>query len=431
MKPFCEIGPVSIYQGDVREVLPELAAESVNCVVTSPPYWGLRDYGTAKWEGGEGECDHSTPRSRGDDIRYGDKQGTSAGSRPNTQTQCKCGAIRIDSQLGLERTPDEYISNMVALFREVKRVLRSDGTLWLNMGDSYCSTDKWGGGSLENTGKQTVASDGSVPAWEATRRRKEPLAGIKPKDLCGIPWMLAFALRADGWYLRQDIIWAKPNPMPESVTDRCIKAHEYIFLLSKSERYFYDAEVIKEASVTNDNRRPYGSEGAWALDGRPDEQRHGGEPRSFKGSKFNKGKTATHQLGRASDQPRKVKIPGGWDRGEGAHGTIHRAGRTSAEYQDAVVSENRNKRSVWTVSTAPFPEAHFATFPAELIKPCILAGCPAGGTVLDPFFGSGTTGLVARANGCKCIGVELNPEYIEIAARRLNQHVLNFAEVPA
>lgn len=331
---------ISIYQGDVRNVLPNLPAESVNCVVTSPPYWGLRDYGTAKWEGGAAACDHRHPGERrqlphGDGRTndcYADERVLIPGVGASYKETCgKCGAIRIDSQLGLESTPEEYIANMVRVFRDVKRVLRSDGTLWLNMGDSYASGDRatWRSGASENKG-QDVQND--MP------RPKTP-PGLKPKDLCGIPWMLAFALRADGWYLRQDIIWAKPNPMPESVTDRCTKAHEYIFLLSKSERYHYDAGAIAETSVTPDDPM-------------------------------------------------------------------------------------RNKRSVWTVVTQPFPEVHFATFPEELIKPCILAGCPAGGTILDPFFGSGTTGLVARRNGCKCIGIELNPEYIKIAERRLAQEVM-------
>jgi DNA modification methylase len=214
--------------------------------------------------------------------------------------------------------------------------------------------------------------------------------------------MLAFALRADGWYLRQDIIWSKPNPMPESVTDRCTKSHEYIFLLSKSKRYFCNMETIKEDSITQDIRKPYAP-------GQVDVRGNGHD--------------------RGGGTIRKTKIPGGWDRGEGAHGTIHRNGRTSAEYQEVAVSEKRNKRSVWTVGTEPFPEAHFATFPTELIKPCILAGCPPGGTVLDPFAGSLTTMQVARDLSCKSIGIELNPEYIDIGLRcRLQQHVLDFSK---
>lgn len=193
-----------ILVGDCREVLRSLPDESVHCVVTSPPYWGLRDYG-------------------------------------------------VDGQVGLEPDFNSYVANMVDVFREVRRVLRSDGTLWLNLGDSYCSTDKWGGGGNGNSGKHTLAADGTVPSW-AVRARKQTQTGLKPKDLCGIPWRVAFALQADGWWLRQDIIWSKRNPMPESVTDRCTKAHEYIFLMTKSPRYFFDAKAIKEPSVERPQR---------------------------------------------------------------------------------------------------------------------------------------------------------------------------------
>jgi DNA modification methylase len=230
---------------------------------------------------------------------------------------------------------------------------------------------------------------------------------VHPKHLLGIPWRVAFALQADGWYFRQDIIWHKPNPMPESVTDRCTKAHEYVFLLSKSERYYFDQEAIKEDSVTNDARRPYGSKGAWDMDGRPEEQRHGGEPRSFKGSKFNTGKTAIHQLNRSSDSPRVTgSLPGRDDGGR----ACNKPGQ-----------EKRTKRSVWTVNTRPYKEAHFATFPPALITPMILAGCPSGGTCIDPFGGSGTVGEVCESLGRNSILIELNPAYIEMQGRRTAQ----------
>jgi hypothetical protein len=220
-----------------------------------PHTGGFRDYGTATWDGGDSTCDHrkvssdqaerslrtSTLGPNRDGVSG---QSTNAHQQEGYRSECgKCGAVRIDSQLGLETTPDEYVASMVAVFADVRRVLKDDGTLWLNLGDSYCATDKWGGGKSGNTGKHTRDGD-SVPSW-AVRSRKPAIDGIKPKDLVGIPWMVAFALRADGWYLRSDIIWSKPNPMPESVTDRPTKAHEYIFLLSKSARYFYDADAIK------------------------------------------------------------------------------------------------------------------------------------------------------------------------------------------
>jgi DNA modification methylase len=292
-----------ILVGDCLQRLREIEAGSVQCCVTSPPYFGLRDYGVA-------------------------------------------------GQIGMEPTPDEFVSALVAVFREVRRVLRDDGTLWLNLGDSYAAQ---GGKQVAQTKWQVEgASDGQ----NAGQSRRAP-GGLKPKDLIGIPWRVAFALQADGWYLRQDIIWNKPNPMPESVRDRCTKAHEYLFLLSKSPQYYFDTDAISEESV-----------------------------KGASGSVFNSGKTAAHQLGRSSNVER-------------------------AE------SERRNKRSVWTVATQPFKEAHFATFPPALIEPCILAGSRGGDLVLDPFMGAGTTGLVAQRLGRRWIGCELNPEYAAMAERRI------------
>lgn len=300
---------VKIINADVMEGLRQLPDESVHCVVTSPPYWGLRDYG-------------------------------------------------VDGQIGLEATPEMFVARMVDVFGEVRRVLRKDGTCWVNLGDSYCSTDKWGGGG-PNTGKQTVAADGDVPSW-AVRARKQPIPGIKPKDLVGIPWRVAFALQADGWYLRSDIIWSKPNPMPESVTDRPTKSHEYVFLLTKAERYHYDADAIKEPGVMPP-RAKEGGAGESAVD-------------------------------------RKLR---GFDNCMGSDGS-------------------RNKRTVWTVATQPFSEAHFATFPPELPEVCIKAGCPVGGTVLDPFSGAGTTAMVADRLQRNAIGIELNPTYAEMSQRRID-----------
>jgi DNA modification methylase len=342
---------VRIINADVLEGLKQLPDESVHCVVTSPPYWGLRDYG-------------------------------------------------VEGQIGLEATPDEFLARMVEVFREVRRVLRSDGTCWVNMGDSYCSSDKWGGGGA-NTGKQTIADDGSVPSW-AVRQRKQAIEGVKPKDLMGMPWMLAFALRSDGWWLRGDYIWHKPNPMPESITDRCTKAHEYVFHFAKSDRYFYDAAAI---------RTEFSAE-TKAL--------------SFE----------TMNYARRD----KYKMPDGWDTGKGGHGSYHRNGREKgktdkqrghgrrhAGFNDRwdsmekaeQVADGANRRSVWTIATAPFPEAHFATFPPELPEICIKAGCPVGGTVLDPFGGAGTTGLVADRLQRNSILIELNPEYAAMAERRI------------
>lgn len=293
-----------IYNTDCLSGLKLLPNEIVDCCVTSPPYFGLRDYGHA-------------------------------------------------GQIGLEPTPDEYIAALTEVFREVRRVLKPDGTLWLNLGDSYSAA---AGASGYNDGRRN----------RNERRSSGHVSGAKPKDLIGIPWMAAFALRADGWYLRQDIIWHKPNPMPESVTDRCTKSHEYIFLMSKSERYWFDNNAIKEPSI------------------------HAGEVVKNKGGKNSKmgdfGQTRT-----------------GFLRDEGV-----------------MVASTRNKRTVWSVTTKPFKEAHFATFPPDLIEPCILAGCRPGGIVLDPFMGAGTTAMVAAQHGRQYVGFELSPEYCEIAERRLD-----------
>jgi site-specific DNA-methyltransferase (adenine-specific) len=341
--------------GDVRERLKELPDQSVNCCVTSPPYWGLRDYGTATWDGGDLSCDHQgKPMATKANINRNCGTGNdvkNAEAREFFKEICgKCGAKRIDSQIGLEIEPENFIAELVSIFREVKRVLRDDGTLWVNIGDSYSGSGKGTAGNLGKKNNERHLEEktgGLIPS------------GTKPKDLVGIPWMLAFALRADGWYLRQDIIWHKPNPMPESVTDRCTKSHEYIFLLSKSSKYHFDNKAIKEKATSNVVR-----------------------PRQF---------GATNQQGTLRNDEGRM-------------------------FEDNGL---RNKRDVWSIPVKPFKGAHFATFPPALIEPCILAGCPEGGTVLDPFFGAGTTGLVAQRHNRKWIGCELNPEYAAIAQARI------------
>jgi DNA modification methylase len=281
----------------------------------------------------------------------------------------------IEGQIGLENTPEEYVEKMVEVFREVKRVLRDDGTLWLNLGDSYAGSGK---GAWDN---KEVQKEIYVPDKDSPQcKLKKVPQGLKPKDLVGIPWRVAFALQADGWYLRQDIIWHKPNPMPESVTDRCTKAHEYIFLLSKSDRYYYDNEAIKEPAVTAGKIVKCGPNSRADVDRVP--------------------KATLKQ-----DLIGKARYTGFNER-----------------YAERPV-ENRNKRSVWKVATKPFSEAHFATFPEKLIEPCILAGCPVGGIVLDPFMGAGTTAVVAWKNNRNYLGFELNPSYIVIAEKRLKNTV--------
>lgn len=323
---------LTILSGDCRDILIDLPDASVQCCVTSPPYWKLRDY-------------NGNPR-----------------------------------QIGQEPTPEEFIKTLVNVFREVRRILKNDGTLWVNMGDSYCSTAPG-----TRNAPQPKGSTDNAEQWA-----NQTPDGMKPKDLVGIPWMLAFALRADGWYLRQDIIWAKSNPMPESVKDRCTKSHEYIFLLSKSERYFYDQEAIREECSDGTHPRKAGN---------------------------------------------GYKTPDGWDTRKGSHGSYHKevrekgrkydpakGNKNNASFNDAlaIMPEKRNKRSVWTVPTAPCKEAHFATYPPDLIKPCILAGTRPGDTVIDPFGGSGTTGAVALELGRSAILIELEESYLPIMRRRTN-----------
>jgi DNA modification methylase len=372
--------------GDCLEVLKTLPDESVHCCITSPPYYGLRDYGTAKWEGGEPGCNHS-PRvnGRGALLQGGD----TAGLRDKPFNVCpKCGAVRIDAQLGLEKTPEEYVAKLVEVFREVRRVLRDDGTLWLNLGDSYASSQSTNGGYSD---KSTLAGfsrpDTKGRQANESGERHKIEHGLKPKDLIGIPWRVAFALQADGWYLRQDLIWAKPNPMPESVTDRCTKSYEYIFLLAKSQKYFYDAEAIAEPATPSSTAR-------WNQD-------IDGQARSDRVPGKTNGKM------RAVGGPRvHGNIPGRDD------------GGAACNKPDQFT---RNRRSVWTITTKPFKEAHFATFPPDLVEPMIKAGCPVGGTVLDPFAGAGTTGLVAAKLDRDFLGIELNPDYIAIAERRIKE----------
>jgi len=299
----------NIYQGDSLATLKTLSDNSINCCITSPPYYGLRDYG-------------------------------------------------VDGQIGLEETPEQFINKLVEIFREIRRIIKDDGTLWVNIGDSY------NGSGGQGTKPNIMSKDAAIKRGGSPIR----INTLKPKDLIGIPWMLAFALRADGWYLRQDIIWHKPNPMPESVQDRCTKAHEYVFLLSKSQKYYYDIDAIKEPAIT---------------------------PIDTKSSQSFKAKGGKAQVNYGTNEDN-------WE----PDGT-------------------RNKRSVWQVNTKPYREAHFATFPEALIEPMILAGCPKDGIVIDPFMGAGTTAVVSKKNHRNYIGCELNEKYIEIAKKRIDSVKVN------
>lgn len=368
-----------ILQGDNMKIMPQLEAESFNTCVTSPPYWGLRDYGI--------------PPTVWPETTYTPMPGLSPVTVPEW-TGC----------LGLEPTPEMFVAHSVAVFREVWRLLRPDGTLWLNYGDSYASSGvKRDEGLNERWHGKHYLSDKQGDSDQHRPARAKP-AGLKPKDLIGIPWRVAFALQADGWYLRMDNIWAKPNPMPESTKDRPTKAHEYFFLLAKSERYYCDMESIKEPGVQDE----------WA-NGFRGGSYTGNE--TFDNQEGGKRKTTGNYRVKANSFALNVKEspPPGQPQ-------QHRPDREDIEYNGM-----RNKRSVWTVATQPFPEAHFATFPEKLIEPCILAGAPTGGHIFDPFGGSGTTRKVALENNRECTIIEIGPQYVEIAKRRtaVIQPVLN------
>ena len=332
-----------IYTEDCRETLKRMPEQFINCCVTSPPYYGLRDYGH-------------------------------------------------EGQIGLEETPEQYVQKLVEVFRLVRDKMKDDGTLWLNIGDSYASVkSRYSSRPHSLSGKDRGDNHNKKP--DLYHYAKD--AGIKDKDLLGIPWMVAFALRADGWWLRQDIIWHKPNPMPESVTDRCTKSHEYIFLLSKSQRYFYDHKAIQEEASPESAAR--------LLRGVSDHHKNvNGSP----------GQTP-HSL--AKPRPRQF----GANKQEGT--------MRNDEGNIFIDNGKRNKRSVWTVTTKPFKEAHFATFPEALIEPCILAGCPEKGIVYDPFMGAATTALVSLRANRQFVGSELNPDYVKIGMKRIMPLLTQYA----
>ena len=344
-----------VYWGDCRDSMRIMAKEGikVQTCITSPPYYGLRDYGTGTWIGGDETCSHKR------DSKYSENTSTGHANRDLVvgdaiyKTVCpRCGAVREDKQLGLEESPQEFIDAMVEVFACVWDILKDDGTLWVNIGDTYV-----GSGDKGNT-KDPKNPDGRN--GQSTAKNKK-VNGIPAKNMIGIPWRLAFALQDFGWYLRQDIIWHKPNPMPEPAKDRCTKSHEYIFLLSKKPQYYFDSSGIQEpANYPNDDR------------GSRTDVRRGTEANSMSGK----------------------------------------------------TGETRNKRDVWTVATKPYSGAHFAVYPEELIEPCVLAGSRVGDIVFDPFFGSGTTGAVAQKLGRQYIGCELNPDYEKLQNQRLQQSAL-------
>jgi DNA modification methylase len=364
---------VRVLEGDCRSIIATLPSASVHCVVTSPPYFGLRDYG-------------------------------------------------VDRQIGLEPTPDAYAAELVSVFRECRRVLRDDGTLWLNLGDSYAAqrggtnmpAETLAGGIGGKGDEGSHRGRGGPFDFEKNRHAQKQAhrdarsIGLKHKDLIGIPWLVAVALRADGWYLRSDIIWSKPNPMPESVLDRPTRAHEYIFLLSKSERYFYDAAAIRNPAsdaLLKQVAEGYAGEDTKDFSASGAQSASGTKTRIIENARRKIDKQRGHERRHAGFSER-------WD----------------GLSKDEQVAIGSNKRSVWEVATAPFSEAHFATFPPALIEPCIKAGCPEGGTVLDPFGGAGTTGLVADRLQRNAVLIELNSAYAAMARKRINGDAPLFAE---
>lgn len=354
---------VRIINADVFDGLAQLPDNSVHCCVTSPPYWGLRSY------------------------------------LPDGHTS-------KEMEIGQEPTLSEHIDVLLRVFREVRRVLRKDGTLWLNYGDAYAGS--WGAqGRQGETGQMASRSVVSARQIASAQRREsrtgspDRTPGLKPKDLMMLPARLAIALCDDGWWLRSDIIWHKLNPMPESCRDRPTSAHEHIFLLAKSERYYYDADSVRENRTGDEDAN--GFRGGSYVHDEPSKRKAVGNKR--------------------------VKVPGGWDLGEGAHGTVHRDGRTSATYAEAAIKDGRNMHNVLSLATFPYPDAHFATFPPRLAETCIKAGCPAGGVVLDPFGGSGTTGMVADRLARNAILIELHPDYPDMARKRIEDDAPLLAEV--
>lgn len=436
-----EDGPVRVLFGDVRERLRDLSDGSVHCVVTSPPYWGLRDYGTGQWAGGDPDCDHVARRlTAGDGLaalgeRYrGGGHKAAAGKEVAFRDVCgRCGAVRSDAQIGLEETPEEYVDALVGVFREVRRVLRSDGTVWLNLGDSYASEVKGSGGS----GRSRLGPTGDLQNIDFQKMEPRRFThGLKPKDLVMVPARVALALQADGWYLRADVCWQKPNPMPESVGDRPTSSHEHVFLLARSPRYFYDSEAVREPALWPDG------------------------PNSPESISSPYGQGFTRRTGRPVVEESRKALTGPTH--ERQRSLVHRSAVPGGQDMRSDPRAGRNLRDVWTIATTPYAEAHFATYPEELVRRCVVAGTSERGccakcgepwarveelgwrpgcghgpsrvapcVVLDPFAGSGTTLAVARRMGRRAVGVELQEAYLPLIQRRVGSAALPLLELLA
>lgn len=356
-----------IYVGDALERLKQLPDESVDCCVTSPPYYGLRDYGTGTWVGGDPNCPHYRTSKSSENTSTGHKkmmeEGNPVGDAIYKSVCPLCGAVRVDKQIGIEDQPEDYVNSLTFIFDEVKRVLKPTGTLWLNIGDTYNVSSYKKDEKSSGHGKQGT----NVGSYQNVVVRNSAKTS-KPKDLMGIPWMVAFELRNSGWYLRQDIIWEKPNPMPEPVMDRFTKSHEYIFLMSKNSKYYFDHDSVQEDAIS--------------------------KPKIVK----------------------KLDVADLWGMGDSKN--------TATPKNDTNIGK-RNMRDVWNIPVATNKIAHFATFPIKLAETCILAGCPENGTVLDPFNGSGTSGIVAINNNRNYIGIELKKDYVDITKQRIEAECIN------
>ncbi len=418
---------VEIICADARDALAAMPDGSVHACITSPPYWGLRDYGIEPVVWGDEDCEHEWGEPMVGDTRDDNfKDWTNlmrAGEAPPEAPHVKrsqgafcrrCNAWR--GSLGLEPTPELYVEHVVQVMREVRRVLRDDGTLWLNLGDSYAASRSGPIGENSTLNGSRHAPAESRRAKESAGRpnsrwRFEPW-GLKPKDLCGMPWRVAFALQADGWWLRSDIVWSKPNPMPESVTDRPTRSHEYVFLLSKSARYYYDQDAIREpaASGPSDIRKML--ESKERIGGR---YKDAEDPLMKASGKTNIGRKRAvgGKPYRSGNKARKDRHDHGGNPDHDGHQAF------GVPWEDNGLG--RNRRSVWEIATQPYPGAHFAVFPEKLVEPCILAGCPEGGTVLDPFAGSGTVGLVAERLGRHSALIDASEDYCRMARERTAQ----------
>lgn len=447
--------------GDALDVLRQAEDRQVRCVVTSPPYWGLRDYKTGRWEGGDPTCKHryaNPQRGTNNDGTFSDERSFEGGARPMLRSCRWCGAVRVDQQIGLEPSIDLYVQRLVELFREIRRVLTDDGTVWLNLGDSYVTRPRGNKKGNKSTSSLTdperqeavyphgvdwrvehgrpegdpkalrnqasrselyrfrsgPASDfdpkakhGLVREEGRPNRRNEMGGGLKHKDLIGVPWEVVFALRRDGWWLRDEIIWHKTNPLPESVRDRPTRAHESLFLLTKSDRYYYDCDAIKEPAKSYNHART-------VIDNVP-EQPPGASPhRGLRTTglarviPIRKNDTAELAEARSDDGKRVRGFQQRWD---------------EAEAKGATKQRMRNKRDVWSLRSEPYKGAHMAVMPTMLVEPCVLAGSAPGDLVLDPFCGSGTVGVVALRHGRRFVGIDLQPNYLPLAHERIQKSI--------